>query len=148
MTTQDTAWQAGESAAGGLVLRGRGVRPRRTRPAGRATLAVLRRAARKPQATAAAACGTGQPALAGPVAAARWLGLDAAPPSPCAGDKRFADPSWSDNPAFFAVRQAHLATAKLVADLLAVGAGERSRTPRRRSCSASWSTRPPRRTSC
>jgi polyhydroxyalkanoate synthase len=126
MTTQDTAWQAGESAAGGLGPEVGVFASADAAGLGAATLAVLRRAARKPQATAAAGVRYGASlALAGPVAAARWLGLDAAPPVPVPpGDKRFADPSWSDNPAFFAVRQAHLATAKLVADLLAVGAGE------------------------
>jgi len=61
--------------------------------------------------------------LAGPVAAARWPGVDAPPPVPVpAGDKRFADPAWTANPAFFAVRQAHLAASRLVADVLAAGA--------------------------
>jgi len=29
------------------------------------------------------------------------------------GDKRFADPTWSENPAFFAVRQGYLQRAAL-----------------------------------
>src|SRR5262249_18134217 len=36
---------------------------------------------------------------------------------------RFADPTWSDNPAFYAIRQAHLATSRLVSDLLEAGSG-------------------------
>ncbi len=40
------------------------------------------------------------------------------------GDKRFADPAWSENPAFFAVRQGYLAASQLVSDLLAAGAGD------------------------
>src|ERR1019366_4380199 len=32
--------------------------------------------------------------------------------------------AWTDNPAFFAVRQAHLAASQLVADILAAGAGD------------------------
>ena len=39
-------------------------------------------------------------------------------------DKRFADPAWSENPAFFAVRQGYLAASQLVSDLLAAGAGD------------------------
>ena len=39
------------------------------------------------------------------------------------GDKRFADQTWTKNPAFFAVRQAHLATSRLVSELLEAGAG-------------------------
>ena len=74
--------------------------------------------------TAALRCWTSL-ALAGPVATARWLGVDAPPPVPVpAGDKRFADPAWTANPAFFAVRQAHLAASRLVADVLAAGAGD------------------------
>ena len=34
------------------------------------------------------------------------------------GDKRFADPTWSQNPAFFAVRQGYLAASQRVSDLL------------------------------
>ncbi|MBV9208968.1 MAG: poly-beta-hydroxybutyrate polymerase, partial [Actinobacteria bacterium] len=64
-------------------------------------------------------------AMAGPVAAARWMGVDAPPPVPVPeGDKRFADKAWTDNPAFFTVRQAHLAAARLVNDLLVAGAGD------------------------
>ena len=40
------------------------------------------------------------------------------------GDKRFADPAWTASPAFFTVRQAHLAVSRLVADVLAAGAGD------------------------
>ena len=40
------------------------------------------------------------------------------------GDKRFADPAWRENPAFFAVRQGYLAAPQLVSDLLAAGAGD------------------------
>ena len=62
--------------------------------------------------------------MAGPVAAARWMGMAAAPPVPVPeGDKRFADRAWTDNPAFFAIRQAHLAAARLASDLLEAGAG-------------------------
>ena len=38
-------------------------------------------------------------------------------------DKRFADPTWTDNPAFYALRQAHLATSRLVSELLEAGSG-------------------------
>src|ERR1035441_6430729 len=125
-TTQDTAWQAGESAAGVLGPEAGVFASADEAGLGAATLAVLRRAARKPGATAAAGVRYWTSlALAGPVATARWLGLDAAPPVPVPeGDKRFADPAWTDNPAFFAVRQAHLAAARLAQDLLAAGAGD------------------------
>jgi polyhydroxyalkanoate synthase subunit PhaC len=92
---------------------------------GEAMLAVLRRAAMNPSATASATLRYWTSlATAGPIAAARWLGVDAAPPVPVPErDKRFADPTWTENPAFFAIRQGHLAVSRLVNDLLEAGAG-------------------------
>jgi polyhydroxyalkanoate synthase len=126
MSTQETAWQAGESAASVLGPEADLLASADAAGLGASTLAVLRRAAWKPRATGTAALRYWTSlALAGPVAAARWLGVDAPPPVPVpAGDKRFADPAWAANPAFFAVRQAHLAASRLVADVLAAGAGD------------------------
>ena len=39
-------------------------------------------------------------------------------------DRRFADPAWEGNPAFFALRETYLAACKLGQDVLAVGAGD------------------------
>jgi polyhydroxyalkanoate synthase subunit PhaC len=63
-------------------------------------------------------------ATIGPVAAARWLGAAAEPPVPVQDYRQFADRSWNDNPALFAVRQGYLAAARLTGDLLAAGAGD------------------------
>ncbi|HJY73372.1 MAG TPA: alpha/beta fold hydrolase, partial [Streptosporangiaceae bacterium] len=92
---------------------------------GSSTASVLRRAAARPTATASAAMRFWTSvAMAGPVAAARWMGMDAPPPVPVPdNDKRFADKTWTDNPAFYALRQAHLATSRLVSDLLEAGSG-------------------------
>ena len=78
-----------------------------------------------------------------------WLGMDVKPPVHVPeGDKRFADPTWSENPAFFAVRQGYVAASQLVSDLLAAGratwpgpgqANAKSRLP-----SAAGGTRPSR----
>jgi polyhydroxyalkanoate synthase len=56
------------------------------------------------------------------------IGRPADPPFPPDGkDRRFADPSWKDHPALFAVRQSYLAAARLVDDLRAVsGVDERT----------------------
>jgi polyhydroxyalkanoate synthase len=90
-----------------------------------ATIAVLRRAAEARGDTAAAMLGFWSGvARIGPVTAARWWGIDAEPAIPVPADKRFADRTWNDNPAFFAVRQVYLAVAGLAGDLLAAGAGE------------------------
>src|ERR1700733_7299366 len=126
MSTQETAWQAGESAASVLGPEADLLASADAAGRGARTLAVLRRAARKPGATGTAALRYWTSlALAGPVAAARWLGVDAPPPVPVPdGDKRFADRTWTDNPVFFAVRQAHLAASRLVSEVLEAGAGD------------------------
>jgi polyhydroxyalkanoate synthase subunit PhaC len=61
----------------------------------------------------------------GPAALALWLGAPGEPPVPVAADRRFADPAWSGNPAFFSLRQGYLAAGRLVADLLTAGHGDR-----------------------
>ena len=125
MTAQETAWQAAESAAAALAPDADVFGSVDAAGLGASTLAVMRRAAAKPTATASAAMRFWTSvAMAGPVAAARWMGMDAPPPVPVPErDKRFADPAWTDNPAFFALRQAHLATSRLVSDLLEAGSG-------------------------
>src|ERR1700728_5261461 len=58
---------------------------------------------------------------------ARGRARGVAPPRPVPvpdGDRRFADRTWTDNPVFFAVRQAHLAASRLVSDILEAGAGD------------------------
>ena len=122
----ETAWQAAESAAAVLGPEADVLASVDSAGLGQATMSVLRRAARQPVATAAATLRFWTSVtMAGPVATARWLGLDAKPPVPVPeGDKRFADPAWSQNPAFFAVRQGYLAASQLMSDLLAAGAGD------------------------
>src|SRR6266702_6780877 len=124
-TAQETAWQAAEAGAAALAPGAAVLASVDASGLGSSTAAVLRRAAARPTATASAAMRFWTSvAMAGPVAAARWLGLDAPPPVPVPeGDKRFADRTWADNPAFFAVRQAHLAMSRLMSDLLEAGSG-------------------------
>jgi polyhydroxyalkanoate synthase subunit PhaC len=125
MTAYETARETAESAAEVLAPDADVLASIDAAGLGEATLAVLRRAAGHPSATASAAMRYWTSmAMAGPVATARWLGINAPPPVPVPeSDKRFADRTWADNPAFFAVRQAHLATARLVNELLEAGAG-------------------------
>jgi len=126
MNTEDTARQAAESAAAALAPEADMLASLDAAGLGQSTQAVMQRAAGNPAAIASAWLRYGASlALAGPVATARWLGVDTPPPVPVPDrDKRFADPAWTDNPAFFAVRQAHLAASRLVSDLLAAGAGD------------------------
>jgi polyhydroxyalkanoate synthase len=64
----------------------------------------------------------------GPEAAARWTGRGADGNEPGTGvlakDKRFADRTWRDNPAFFAIGQAYFAAVGLTDDLLTAGRGD------------------------
>jgi polyhydroxyalkanoate synthase subunit PhaC len=126
MAAHETAWQAAESAAAVLGPEAEVLGSADAAGLSQSTLAVLRRAARHPAAMGSATLRFwASVAVAGPVAAARWMGVDAAPPVPVLeGDKRFADRTWNDNPAFFTLRQGYLAAAQLAADLLAAGAGD------------------------
>jgi polyhydroxyalkanoate synthase subunit PhaC len=59
------------------------------------------------------------------LATPRWLGIDLKPPVHVPEeDKRFADPTWNRNPAFFAMRQDYRAASQLASDLLAAGEGD------------------------
>ena len=125
MTANETARETAESAAEVLAPDADVLASVDAAGLGEATLAVLRRAASHPGAAASATMRYWTSmAMAGPVATARWLGINAPPPVPVPeSDKRFADRTWADNPAFFAVRQAHLATSRLMSELLEAGAG-------------------------
>ena len=118
MTSQEPAWQAAAAAADALAPEADEFASVDMVGFGQSTLGVLMRAAGRPGDTASAVLRYwASLARIGPVAAARWLGADAEPPVPVQDDKRFADRSWHDNPAFFAVRQAYLAAARLTGDL-------------------------------
>ena len=96
---------------------------------GSSLLAVAWRAGLHPYAASGAFWQFGA-ALAriGPEAVARWTarGADESGRSTwaLAKDKRFADPTWRDNPVFFALGQAYFAAMELINDLLAAGRGE------------------------
>jgi polyhydroxyalkanoate synthase subunit PhaC len=125
VSTRETAWQAAVDAAEALAPES-GLMARLD-PAdfARSVLSVLARAAGRPAEVAGAGLRFGAALTrVWPVAAARWLGADAEPPvPPDAKDKRFADPSWQDNPGYFALRQSYLAARRLGEEVLAAGRG-------------------------
>ncbi len=94
---------------------------------GKSLLTTLSRAAARPAEVGAAALQFGvNLATVGPVAVRRWLGSQAAAPVPIdPKDRRFADPAWEDNPAYFALRQTYLAAKLLGDEILAAGRGDR-----------------------
>ncbi len=56
--------------------------------------------------------------------AARAFGRDApGPVEPARKDRRFADPAWQENPAYFWLQQSYLLFGRLAQDLVEVGAG-------------------------
>jgi poly[(R)-3-hydroxyalkanoate] polymerase subunit PhaC len=126
MNAREAAWQAGLDAS--EVLGPESGLFAQIDPAdfGRSVLAALARSAIHPAGAARAwlRFGTAM-ARAWPVTAARWLGSEMEPPVPAdERDKRFADPSWENNPGFFALQQAYLAARRLGEDLLAAGQGD------------------------
>jgi polyhydroxyalkanoate synthase len=123
------AWAAGEDAMAALAPEGSLFARLDPASFGGSLLAVGRRAAQNPYA-ATGAFWQFAAALAriAPEAAVRWAGRgtgeDGQAGTAGAKDKRFADPAWRENPAFFALGQAYRAAAKLTDDLLAAGHGD------------------------
>jgi polyhydroxyalkanoate synthase subunit PhaC len=125
VTSMESAWQAAEAAAEALAPEADEFASFDTAGFGESALTVLIRAAGHPGDSASAMIRFWTSlARIGPVAAARCVGAYVEPPVPVTDDKRFADRAWTDNPGFFAMRQAYLAAAQLAHDLLAAGAGD------------------------
>jgi polyhydroxyalkanoate synthase subunit PhaC len=123
------SWAAGEDAMAAVAPEG-GLFARLDPVSfSQSLLAVAQRAARNPYA-ASGAFWRFAAALSRvcPEAALRWgkSGADDRGPggTALAKDKRFADPAWQENPAFFAIMQAYLAAVQLADDLLAAGRGD------------------------
>jgi polyhydroxyalkanoate synthase len=69
---------------------------------------------------------------------ANWLGASAPPPVPFdPKDRRFADPTWQENPAFYALRLLYQATAELTDDLI-TSAGLNPVTAAKARMAARW----------
>src|SRR5262249_16045901 len=116
------AWAVGEDAMAAVAPEG-GLFARLDPVSfGSSLLAVAWRAAQHPYAASGAFWQFGA-ALAriGPEAAAHWAarGRGEHGQTALAKDKRFADPAWRDNPAFFAIGEAYFAAVELTQDLLA-----------------------------
>ena len=90
---------------------------------GEALSAAVRAAAQHPASGASLAFQLGERLLnISSAAAARFSGEKAEGPMTVdARDKRFADPAWETNPAFWALRQAYEATRRYGTDLLKIG---------------------------
>jgi polyhydroxyalkanoate synthase len=131
MSPREASWRSSADAAAAdaaEVLAPEGGLLGRMDPAdfGESLLTVLARAAGRPAEVAGAGLRFGAAmALAGQAAAARMMGVPAEPPVPeDPKDRRFADPAWRDNPGYFALRQAYLATRRFGEEVLAAGRGD------------------------
>ena len=74
----------------------------------------------------------GSLAKLGPATLARIFGISDSVLLSDPGDRRFADVTWQQNPAFFALRATYLAACTLGEDVLEAGAGDRVRDPKAR----------------
>ena len=117
-------WEAAERAAAALGPEADLFASSDPSDLGRSLVTVLGRSARHPAEVTGAVWSFASVLMRlGPVTLARAVGRNTEPPlAEDPKDRRFAEPAWSQNPAFFALRQAYLAVCKLGIDLLAVGA--------------------------
>ena len=121
------AWAAGEDAMAAIAPESGLFAQLDPVSFGESLLAVARRAARNPYAAYGAFWRYASVmARIGPEAFVHWAGLngDGQQAQALAKDKRFADPAWRENPAFYAIGQAYFAGARLTDDLLAAGQGD------------------------
>lgn len=125
MTQREAAWETAETAADTLAPESGLVARLDSGDFGKSLAAALRRAAAHPgDVTAANLRFASRMARIGPATVSRWFGFEAVPPLPVSKDRRFSDPAWEDNPAFFALRQSYLAALGLAEDLLEAGRGD------------------------
>jgi poly[(R)-3-hydroxyalkanoate] polymerase subunit PhaC len=122
MNARETAWQSGEEAAAALAPEAGFLSRVDMAGFGQSMVAVLARAARRPGEVSRAglrfAAGL---ARVWPEAVWLWFGSSARPAVAAGRDRRFSDPAWDDNPAYYAIRQAYFAARQLSDELLAAG---------------------------
>jgi len=121
----DIALQAAQDAAQALAPEADLVADLDMAGFGGSLLAVLNRAMEHPVTLAGASLRlTANLARATQFATARAMGLAVAPPIEPDRDKRFADATWEDNPAYAALRQFYLASRQFTGEVLDTGRGD------------------------
>ena len=129
MTQHKAAWETGNIAAETLAPESDLLSSIDSGDFGKSLATAMLRSISNPQAAAVAQLRfVGRLTRIGPSALTRWLGVEAVPPVPVEKDRRFSDPAWEDNPAYFALRQCYLAAQGLSEDLLQAGRGDRPKT--------------------
>jgi polyhydroxyalkanoate synthase len=121
----NVAWQAGQDAATALAPEADLVADLDMAGFGGSLLAVLNRALEHPVTLAGASLRlTTNLVRASQFTAARVMGLAAEPPIEPGRDRRFADATWEDNPAYAGLRQTYLAARQFSDEVLAAGRGD------------------------
>ena len=125
MSDIDMAWQAAQDAAQALAPEVELVTDLDMAGFGGSLVAVLNRALEHPATlTEASLRLTANLARTAQFAAAKAMGASSPPPIEPERDKRFADVTWEDNPAFAALRQFYLATRQFTNEVLDAGRGD------------------------
>lgn len=125
MSDIDIAWQAAQDAAQALAPEAELVADLDMAGFGGSLLTVLNRALEHPATlTEASLRLTANLARATQFAAAKAMGASSPPPIVPERDKRFADATWEDNPAFAALRQFYLASRQFTGEVLDAGRGD------------------------
>ena len=125
MSDIDIAWQAAQDAAQALAPEVGVVGDLDMAGLGGSLLTVFGRAMARPVTVGDASVRLmTNLARATQFATARAMGSQAAPPIEPERDKRFADPTWEDNPGFAALRQYYLATRQFTGEMLDAGRGD------------------------
>jgi polyhydroxyalkanoate synthase subunit PhaC len=129
MSGTDEAWAAAQDAAAALGPESNVFARLDPVGFGSATLSAMADAAARPGDVMVAAMRMGLDlARVGPATLARFAQLAVEPPLPVdAKDKRFVDPAWRDNPAFFALLQGFLATRRFANELIGLSRNEADR---------------------
>jgi len=129
MSGTDEAWAAAQDAAAALGPESNVFARLDPVGFGSATLSAMADAVARPGDVMVAAMRMGLDlARVGPATLARFAQLAVEPPLPVdAKDKRFVDPAWRDNPAFFALLQGFLATRRFANELIGLSRNEADR---------------------
>ena len=125
MSDGNIAWQAAQDAVTALAPEADLVADLDMAGFGGSLLAVLNRAMEHPVTLAGAGFRlTTNLVRASQFTAARAMGLAAEPPIAPGRDRRFADATWEDNPAYAGLLQAYLAARQFSDEVLAAGRGD------------------------
>ena len=111
--TTNNSWDIGSSAANVLAPESGLLANPDVAEFSQALIRALRSAGRQPATARAILQLAAELSQVPPVSLARWMGAEVEPPFEVdPKDRRFADPAWKDNPAYYSLRLAYLALSR------------------------------------